>query len=57
LLPTHWDNFEKPFSEGPRDLRAVFGDPANMDLAVKDIKRVSSKTRVVMLKFFESYAA
>jgi L-ascorbate metabolism protein UlaG (beta-lactamase superfamily) len=57
VLPTHWDNFEKPFSEGPQDLRAVFGDPANMDLAVKEIKRVSSKTRVVMLKFFESYAA
>ncbi len=57
VLPTHWDNFEKPFSEGPQDLRAVFGDPANMDLAVKEIKRVSSKTRVVMLKFFESYVA
>jgi L-ascorbate metabolism protein UlaG (beta-lactamase superfamily) len=56
VLPTHWDNFEKPFSEGPQDLRAVFGDPANMDLAVKEIKQVSSKTRVVMLKFFESYA-
>jgi hypothetical protein len=35
----------------------VFGDPANMDLAVKEIKQVSPKTQVVMLKFFESYAA
>ena len=56
VLPTHWDNFEKPFAEGPQDLRNVFGDPANMDLAVKDVKRVSPKTKVVMLKFFESYA-
>jgi L-ascorbate metabolism protein UlaG (beta-lactamase superfamily) len=56
VLPTHWDNFEKPFSEGPQDLRSVFGDPANMDLAVRDIKKVSPKSHVVMLKFFESYA-
>jgi len=55
VLPTHWDNFERPFAEGPQDLRSVFGDPANMDLAVKEIKQVSPKTRVVMLKFFESY--
>jgi L-ascorbate metabolism protein UlaG (beta-lactamase superfamily) len=55
VLPTHWDNFERPLSEGPQDLRSVFGDPANMDLAVKEIKQVSPKTRVVMLKFFESY--
>jgi L-ascorbate metabolism protein UlaG (beta-lactamase superfamily) len=57
VLPTHWDNFEKPFADGPQDLRSVFVDPANMDLAVKDIKQASPKTRVVMLKFFESYAA
>ena len=56
VLPTHWDNFEKPFSEPPQDLRNVFGDPANMDLAVKELKQVSPKTKVVMLKFFESYA-
>ncbi len=56
VLPTHWDNFEKPFADGPQDLRNVFGDPANMDLAVKDVKQASPKTRVVMLKFFESYA-
>ncbi len=56
VLPTHWDNFEKPYADGPEDLRAIFGDPANMDLAVKDVKRVSPKSKVVMLKFFESYA-
>jgi L-ascorbate metabolism protein UlaG (beta-lactamase superfamily) len=56
ILPTHWDNFEKPFSEPPQDLRNIFGDPANMDLAVKEIKQVSPKSRVVMLKYFESFA-
>ena len=56
VLPTHWDNFEKPFSEPPQDLRNVFGDPANMDLAVKELKQVSPKSKVVMLKFFESFA-
>jgi len=27
-----------------------------MDLAVKEIKQVSPKSKVVMLKFFESFA-
>ncbi len=56
ILPTHWDNFEKPFSEPPQDLRNVFGDPGNLDLGVKEIKRVSPKSKVVVLKFFESFA-
>ena len=56
ILPTHWDNFEKPLSEPPLDLRNIFGAPANMDLAVKEIKQVSPKSRVVMLKYFESFA-
>ena len=34
LLPTHWDNFEKPLSGPPEDLRALFGDPANLDLGL-----------------------
>jgi L-ascorbate metabolism protein UlaG (beta-lactamase superfamily) len=56
ILPTHWDNFEKPYAEGPQDLRAVFGDPANLDLWVKEAKRFSPKSQIVVLKFFESYA-
>jgi len=56
ILPTPWDNFEKPLSEPPLDLRNIFGAPANMDLAVKEIKQVSPKSRVVMLKYFESFA-
>jgi L-ascorbate metabolism protein UlaG (beta-lactamase superfamily) len=56
LLPTHWDNFEKPFSEAPQDLRALFGDPANLDLWVKEVKQVSPKSRVVTMKYFESFA-
>jgi len=56
ILPTHWDNFEKPLSEPPLDLRNIFGAPANMDLAVQEIKQVSPKSRVVMLKYFESFA-
>lgn len=56
ILPTHWDNFEKPFSEPPQDLRSVFGDPGNVDLWVAEAKRVAPKSKVMMLKFFESYA-
>jgi len=56
ILPTHWDNFEKPFSEPVQDLRSVFGDPGNLDLWVKEARRVSPKSKVVVLKFFETYA-
>ena len=56
LLPTHWDNFEAPFSEPARDLRAQFGDPANHDLWVKEVKTLSPKSRIVTLNYFESFA-
>lgn len=56
ILPTHWDNFEKPYAEGPRDLRDVFGDPANLDLWVKEAKQLLPRSRIVVLKFFESFA-
>lgn len=57
ILPTHWDNFEKPFSQPPQDLRDVFGDPGNIDHWIADLKVASPASKVVMLKFFESYAA
>jgi hypothetical protein len=49
-------NFEKPFSEPPQDLRSLFGDPGNLDVWVKEARQASPKTKVVVLKFFESYA-
>jgi L-ascorbate metabolism protein UlaG (beta-lactamase superfamily) len=57
ILPTHWDNFDKPFSEPPQDGRATMGDNANLDAWVKDAKQLSPKSKIVVLKFFESYAA
>ncbi len=56
LLPTHWDNFEKPFTEPPQDLRALFGDTANLDLWVKDVKQTSPTSKVVTMKYFQSFA-
>jgi len=56
LLPTHWDNFEKPFSEPPEDLRSLFGDPANLDLWVKEARKLSPKSKIVTMKYFESFA-
>jgi hypothetical protein len=56
ILPTHWDNFEKPFTQPPQDLRDVFGDNGNTDLWVEQVKQVSPSTRIVMLEFFQSYA-
>lgn len=57
LLPTHWDNFERPYSEGAQDLRDVLGDDGRLDLFVRELKRASPASRVVVLDFFESYSA
>jgi L-ascorbate metabolism protein UlaG (beta-lactamase superfamily) len=57
ILPTHWENFDLPLSTPPEDARARFGDNANLDHWVKDVKRLSPKSKVVVLKYFESYAA
>jgi L-ascorbate metabolism protein UlaG (beta-lactamase superfamily) len=56
ILPTHWDNFEKPFSQPPQDLRDVFGDNGNTDLWVQQVKAISPESRIVMLEFFQSYS-
>jgi L-ascorbate metabolism protein UlaG (beta-lactamase superfamily) len=57
IMPTHWDNFERPFSEGAHDLRDIFGDAGNLDLWVNDIKQRSPNSKVVVLDYFQSYAA
>ena len=54
VLPTHWDNFEAPLTSTPTDLRAVYGDPANLDLWVKEMKRVTPRTRIVTMPYFGS---
>jgi len=56
ILPTHWDHFEAPLSEPPRDLRSIYGDVANLDLWVKEAKTQSPKTKIVTMKYFESFA-
>ena len=56
VLPTHWDNFEAPLSGPVQDLRGIYGDPANLDLWVKEMKTLTPKTRIVTLNYFGSYA-
>jgi L-ascorbate metabolism protein UlaG (beta-lactamase superfamily) len=57
VLPTHWDNFERPYSEGAQDLRDVLGDAGRLDLFVQELRRASPGSRVVVLDFFESFLA
>jgi L-ascorbate metabolism protein UlaG (beta-lactamase superfamily) len=56
VLPTHWDNFEAPLTGAPTDLRAIYGDPANLDLWVKEMKKVTPRTRIVTMPYFGSFA-
>lgn len=55
ILPTHWDNFERPFSDGPHDLSDVFGQAGSLDFWIDQAKSVSSRSRFVVLDFFESF--
>ena len=56
VLPTHWDNWERPLTEPPQDPRAVLGDDGNLDVFVREVKEVSPESQVVVLKYFESFA-
>ena len=55
LLPTHWDNFERPYEDGAHDLRDILGEPGALDTFVRELKRVSRRSRVVVLDFFETF--
>lgn len=55
LLPTHWDNFERPYEDGPQDLRDVVGEPGALDTFVRELKRASPRSRIVVLDFFETF--
>ncbi|MGQ0467509.1 MAG: MBL fold metallo-hydrolase [Sporichthyaceae bacterium] len=55
LLPTHWDNFERPYADGPMDLRNVVGEPGSLDTFVRELKLASPTSRVVLLDFFETF--
>ena len=45
-----------PEQREPRDLRAIYGDPANLDLWVKEMKKVTPRTKIVTLPYFGSFA-
>ena len=55
LLPTHWDNFERPYEDGPQDLRDIVGEQGALDTFVRELKRSSPRSRVVVLDFFETF--
>jgi L-ascorbate metabolism protein UlaG (beta-lactamase superfamily) len=55
ILPTHWDNFERPFADGPHDLSDVFAQAGSLDFWINQAKTVSPHSRFVVLDFFESF--
>lgn len=58
VLPTHWDNFERPFEEGPKDLSDVFGQAGSLGAFVNEVRATSPRTCVVVFnQFFQSFAA
>ena len=55
LLPTHWDNFERPYEDGAQDLSDVLGEDGALDNFVRELKRASPRSQVVVLDFFETF--
>jgi hypothetical protein len=47
---------ERPFSDGPHDLSDVFGQSGSLDFWIGQAKKVSPRSRFVVLDFFESFA-
>jgi L-ascorbate metabolism protein UlaG (beta-lactamase superfamily) len=56
VLPTHWDNWERPLSDPPQDARQRLGDAGNIDVFVNEVKQASPKTRVVTMDFVQAFA-
>jgi L-ascorbate metabolism protein UlaG (beta-lactamase superfamily) len=56
VLPTHWDNWERPLSDPPQDARHRLGDAGNIDIFVNEVKQTSPKTRVVTMNFVQPFA-
>jgi hypothetical protein len=56
VLPTHWDNWEKPLTDAPQDARHMLGDAGNIDLFVKEVRQVSPKSQVVTMNFTQPFA-
>jgi len=56
VLPTHWDNWERPLTQPSEDGRARLGDDGSLDIFVNELKSASPKSRVVVLKYLGSFA-
>ena len=56
ILPTHWDNWERPLSDPPQDVRTQLGDAGNIDIFVKEVKQASPKSQVVTMNFVQSFS-
>jgi L-ascorbate metabolism protein UlaG (beta-lactamase superfamily) len=56
ILPTHWDNWERPLSDPPQDVRNQLGDAGNVDLFVKEVKQISPKSQVVTTNFLHPFS-
>jgi hypothetical protein len=56
ILPTHWDNWERPLSDPPQDARHRLGDAGNIDVFVKEVKLGSPKAQVVTLNFLQPFS-
>jgi L-ascorbate metabolism protein UlaG (beta-lactamase superfamily) len=55
LLPTHWDNWERPITAEPEDGRGRLGNDGNLDVFVKELRQAAPKSQVVVMKYFGSF--
>ncbi|MGI8552768.1 MAG: MBL fold metallo-hydrolase [Dehalococcoidia bacterium] len=56
VMPTHWDNWEKPLDQPAQDLRDILGPDGNLDLFVQEVQQLSPQSQVTVLDYLQSYA-
>lgn len=56
VLPTHWDNWEKPLDQPAVDMRDILGDDGNVDKFMAAVQQVSPSTQTVAVDHLQSFA-
>ena len=56
VLPTHWDNWEKPLDQPAVDMRDILGDDGNVDKFMAAVQQVSPATQTVLVDHLQSFA-
>jgi L-ascorbate metabolism protein UlaG (beta-lactamase superfamily) len=56
VLPTHWDNWEKPLDQPAVDMHDILGDDGDVNKFMAAVQQVSPATQTVLVDHLQSFA-